>query len=49
MVERHITLGQLMEVTLTYKKLPQDLYMAWKITNKGKGLSRLKSILLHVN
>ncbi len=47
MVERHITLGQLMEVTLTDKKLPQDLYMAWKITNKGKGLSRLKSILLH--
>ncbi len=47
MVERHITLGQLMEVTLTDEKLPQDLYMAWKITNKGKGLSRLKSILLH--
>ncbi len=49
MVERHITSGQLMEVTLTDKKLPQDLYMAWKITNKGKGLSRLKSILLHGN
>ncbi|MCP4985193.1 MAG: LysR family transcriptional regulator [Colwellia sp.] len=49
MVEKHITSGQLTEITLTDKKLPQDLYMAWKITNKGKGLSRLKSILLNEN
>ena len=46
MAEKYITSGQLTEITLTDKKTPQDLFMAWKITNKGKGLSKLKEILL---
>ncbi len=49
LIEQHIASGQLIEITLTDKKLPQDLYMAWKISNKGKGLSRLRSMLLHEN
>jgi DNA-binding transcriptional LysR family regulator len=44
--QKYITSGQLTEIKLTDKKIPQDLFMAWKITNKGKGLSKLKSILL---
>lgn len=44
--QKYITLGLLTEIKLTDKKMPQDLFMAWKITNKGKGLSQLKSILL---
>ncbi len=46
MAQQYIASGQLCEIALTEKKLPQDLFMAWKITNKGKGLNKLKAILL---
>lgn len=46
MAEKYITSGQLTEIVLTDKKVPQDLFMAWKITKKGKGLKKLKAILL---
>jgi len=45
--QKYIASGQLTEIALTDKKIPQDLFMAWKITNKGKGLSKLKAILLN--
>ena len=45
-VQKYITSGELTEIVLKDKKLPQDLFMAWKITNKGKGLRALKAILL---
>lgn len=46
MVKKYINSGQLTEVALTNKKAPKDLYIAWKITNKGKGLNKLKAIFL---
>lgn len=46
MAQKYITSGQLAEVALIDKKAPQDLFMAWKIINKGKGLNKLKAILL---
>ena len=45
MVERHIMNGDLVIIESTEKPLPQELFMAWKIANKGKGLIKLKSIL----
>ena len=45
-VQKYIISGELTEIVLKDKKLPQDLFMAWKITNKGKGLRALKTILL---
>ena len=46
MAQEYISSGKLIEIELIDKKLPQDLFIAWKITNKGKGLSKLKTILL---
>lgn len=46
MAQEYITSGQLIEIELIDKKLPKNLFMAWKITNKGKGLSKLMAILL---
>lgn len=45
MVQHHITAGKLVIIELEEKPAPQDLFMAWKITNKGKGLNKLKTIL----
>jgi|TARA_B110000503_G_scaffold21205_1_gene32204 DNA-binding transcriptional LysR family regulator len=45
-VQKYIISGELTEIVLKDKKPPQDLFMAWKITNKGKGLRALKAILL---
>jgi len=45
-VQKYIISGELTEIVLKDKKPPQDLFMAWKITNKGKGLRALKTILL---
>ena len=36
---------RLLIIELEEKIAPQDLYMAWKISNKGKGLKQLISIL----
>jgi len=45
MVQSYIESGQLVVVELEEKLAAQDLYMAWKISNKGKGLKQLVSIL----
>jgi DNA-binding transcriptional LysR family regulator len=47
MVHGYIESGQLVIIELEEKttSTPQDLYMAWKISNKGKGLKALISIL----
>jgi DNA-binding transcriptional LysR family regulator len=47
MVHGYIESGQLVVIELEEKttSTPQDLYMAWKISNKGKGLKALISIL----
>jgi DNA-binding transcriptional LysR family regulator len=46
MAQKYIISGELREIEIIHKKIPQDLFIAWKITNKGKGLSKLKAILL---
>jgi len=45
MAQQYIEAGQLVVIELEDKPAPQDLYMAWKISNKGKGLKKLTSIL----
>ena len=47
MVHGYIESGQLVVIELEEEKTstPQDLYMAWKISSKGKGLKALISIL----
>jgi len=45
MAHHYIEAGQLLVIELEDKPKPQDLYMAWKISNKGKGLKQLISIL----
>jgi len=47
MAQQYIESGELQVIELTDKPVPQDLFMAWKITNKGKGLNKLKAILLN--
>ncbi|ABV86502.1 LysR substrate-binding domain-containing protein [Shewanella pealeana] len=49
MAQPYIELGELVVIELENKPAPQDLFMAWKITNKGKGLNRLKAMLLEEN
>ncbi|TYK65232.1 LysR substrate-binding domain-containing protein [Colwellia echini] len=46
LAQQYIMSGQLTEIALTENKVRQDLFMAWKITNKGKGLNKLTAILL---
>ncbi|MGO3346611.1 MAG: LysR substrate-binding domain-containing protein [Marinomonas sp.] len=45
MVQTHIESEQLVMIELAEESTPQDLHIAWKISNKGKGLQRLISIL----
>lgn len=45
MAEKYIALGQLVVIDVKEVITSQDLFMAWKITNKGKGLSKLKALL----
>jgi len=45
LIQPYLATGQLIMVELE-KTLPaQDLFMAWKVTNKGKGLNKLITIL----
>ncbi len=46
MVQPYIDSGQLLVIKLAEQPIPQDLFMAWKVTNKGKGLTKLRQILL---
>jgi DNA-binding transcriptional LysR family regulator len=45
LIESHTDSEKLVIIELEEKLPPQDVFMAWKITNKGKGLSELRSIL----
>jgi len=45
MAQKYIATGQLVTIECAEKPPVQDLFMAWKITNKGKGLHKLKTIL----
>ena len=44
LIESHTDSENLVIIELEEKLPPQDVFMAWKITNKGKGLSELRSI-----
>lgn len=46
MAQQFIDTGELLVINLAEPPIPQDLFMAWKIINKGKGLNKLKAILL---
>ena len=48
LIQHHIRSGQLTIIELAEKRPPQDLFMAWRITNKGKGLNRLIAILSNI-
>lgn len=41
MVQQYINSEQLVEIKLVDKPAKQDLFIAWKLTNKGKGLKTL--------
>ncbi|MBA6348972.1 LysR substrate-binding domain-containing protein [Colwellia sp. BRX8-9] len=45
LIQHHIESGQLVVIKLAEERPLQDLFMAWKITNKGKGLKKLIAIL----
>lgn len=45
LIQDHIESGELIVIKLAEERPPQDLFMAWKITNKGKGLNKLITIL----
>lgn len=45
MVQSYISSGKLKIIVLTEQPKPQDLFMAWKTSNKGKGLSKLTALL----
>jgi DNA-binding transcriptional LysR family regulator len=45
LIQNHIESGELIVIKLAEERPPQDLFMAWKITNKGKGLNKLIKIL----
>lgn len=45
LIKNYVAAGELIIVDLVEKRPPQDLFMAWKITNKGKGLNKLITII----
>tara|TARA_R110000744_G_scaffold241391_3_gene358719 strand:+ start:904 stop:1818 length:915 start_codon:yes stop_codon:yes gene_type:complete len=45
LIEKYLTSGELVSIKLSETPPDQDLFMAWKITNKGKGLNKLIAIL----
>jgi len=45
LIQNRIDIGELMVIELVDKLPPQDLFMAWKITNQGKGLLKLINLL----
>ena len=47
LIAEHIKANKLHVVELTEPRPIQDLYLAWKITNKGKGLKQLTQIILN--
>ena len=47
LIAEHIKAKKLHVVELIEPRPIQDLYLAWKITNKGKGLKQLTQIILN--
>lgn len=47
LVQPYLDKGQLIVIETLVKTAKQDLVMAWKITNKGKGLKKLIDFLSH--
>jgi DNA-binding transcriptional LysR family regulator len=45
LIEPHLKTGKLVIIELAEKSPQQDLFIAWKTTNKGKGLNKLSRIL----
>ncbi|MCJ8320474.1 MAG: LysR substrate-binding domain-containing protein [Colwellia sp.] len=45
MVQQFIDTGELLVIELSDKPMSQELFMAWKVSNKGKGLQKLVTIL----
>jgi DNA-binding transcriptional LysR family regulator len=45
LIEQHVLQGQLVIIDLPEDLPPQDLFIAWKVTNKGKGLNKLVACL----
>jgi len=48
LIQHHIESGQLIILAIADKRPTQDLFMAWRITNKGKGLNKLIAILSNI-
>ncbi|WP_448211317.1 LysR substrate-binding domain-containing protein [Colwellia sp. MEBiC06753] len=44
-VESYITSGELVAIEVDQTTQPNNIYMAWKLVNKGKGLKRLHEML----
>ncbi|WP_019028673.1 LysR substrate-binding domain-containing protein [Colwellia piezophila] len=49
LAQQYIKTGELIVIELAEQPAPQNLYMAWKIANKGKGLNKLKDILANIS
>lgn len=45
LIENLIASNELVVIDVVDELLPRDLFMAWKITNKGRGLAKLRSLL----
>lgn len=45
LIQNLITTNELIVIDVVDELLPRDLFMAWKITNKGRGLLRLRGLL----
>lgn len=45
LIQKYLTSAELLSIKLPETPPDQDLFMAWKITNKGKGLNKLIAIL----
>lgn len=49
LISEHLESGRLQSVKLSDPRPPQDLFIAWKITNKGKGLKKLTELIINSN
>lgn len=47
--QSYVQNGQLIALETEHVKQPDELYIAWKFVNRGKGLQRLRELLLNAN
>ncbi|WP_022942592.1 LysR substrate-binding domain-containing protein [Psychromonas hadalis] len=45
-IQNHLDSGELIELTLTPEHHPVQLYLAWKIVNRGKALKTIREMLM---